>query len=307
MKNGWSALNRQWKEKKGVTTDMPGEDVFNFVGACHLSELIKQNEYETHRDMIRDLDEVFTVSDVANKAEYYRVRLKDKSGTNVMLARNNSPRRHEKAKHGYANRGNRDNRSKSKQETDSKPGEKPEGYKKSKSKRAEEPDDDEPETQKSSVRYVEPIDWTSRSYHMTVSKSTSDAASKTPHALVHGVNGRKRVPKTGKKPSAKNKSKAGRPKFKDRSSTGEGQGIGSNRSPREWIDPYHPHTCVRCDELRADCVCDKGHVTSNPDPDLKPAKSFAITARVPETKDQSAAKSIPDGYVSLESCSVLFP
>ena len=43
---------------------MPGEDLSNLVGACNLSELINKHEYDTHRDMIRDLDEEFTVSNL---------------------------------------------------------------------------------------------------------------------------------------------------------------------------------------------------------------------------------------------------
>ena len=48
-----------WKEKKSVETDIQGEDFFRFFGAYRLSKQIKQQEFETHRDMIPDLDKLF--------------------------------------------------------------------------------------------------------------------------------------------------------------------------------------------------------------------------------------------------------
>ena len=289
VKNGWSALNRQWKEKKGVTTDIPGEDVFQFFGACHLSELIKEHEFDTHRDMIRDLDEVFSVSDVANKAEYYRVRLKDKSGVNVMHAKNQS-RPSFKPKNGYGNRDNRRNRSKDKSEvSEEKPETQQEG-KKSKPKRPQD-SDDESEPKNSSVRYVDPIDWTSRSYHMSISTSKPTSAAKKGSTLTlePGINGRKRDAKPKKSSSRRSRAKTGQKcdpfrkgkpptktvasVFPIHSANGEGQGGNPYRTKYEWVDPDHPHTCWTCEELRADCVCDKSPATLDPDPTVKPRSS----------------------------------
>ena len=280
VKNGWSALNRQWKEKKKVSTDMPGEDVFNFVGACHLSELIKEHEYDTHRDMIRDLDEVFTVSDVSNKAEYYRVRLKSQNGSNVMMTRHHSARP-EKPKHGYGNRDNRRNRSKP-EVTEEKPEEKLEGTK-TKSTRQKDPEDDSP-SQSQAVRYVEPVDWTTRSYHTRVSTHKSENAKESSRALEHGVNGRKRAPLKKGKSKRKGKPPKSNGPSKQQNVANQfaiykvdvGGHEGNHFKPdRVKLDPYVPgvsRICYTCAEVLSVCKCDE-----EPDSDesclISPAQS----------------------------------
>ena len=292
VKNGWSALNRQWKEKKSVETDIPGEDVFRFFGACHLSELIKQQEFDTHRDMIRDLDEVFNVSDVANKGEYYRVRLKDKTGTSVYHTRN-EPRQNFKPKSGYGNRDNRQNRSKGKPEvTKEKPEVKPEG-KKSKPNRDSDSESDS-ENKEASVRYVQPMDWTTRSYHLRVSKSTPENAtesskktSKDPNTLVpgtsRGTNGPKR--KGNKKKSKGNRKGTFRRKPSQTKETAnmftiykvDGEGQQGNRFHQSRPDPYLPgvsRICWTCAEVPDLCKCDE-----ESDNDQSPANIDAVPAK----------------------------
>ena len=110
------------------------------------------------------------MSDIANKGEYYRVGLKDKTGTTVCHTRNEL-RKNFKPKTDYDNRDNRQNHSKGKPEvTKEKPEVKPEG-KKSKPNRDSDSVSDS-ETKEASLRYVQPMDLATRSYHMRVSKST---------------------------------------------------------------------------------------------------------------------------------------
>ena len=313
VKNGWSALNRQWKEKKKVSTDMPGEDVFNFVGACHLSELIKEHEYDTHRDMIRDLDEVFTVSDVSNKAEYYRVRLKSQNGSNVMMTRHHSARP-EKPKHGYGNRDNRRNRSKP-EVTEEKPEEKPEGTK-PKSTRQKDPEDDSP-SQSQAVRYVEPVDWTTRSYHTRVSTHKSESAKESSRALEHGVNGRKRAPL--KKPSKGKSKRKDKPKKSNGATrqngspqnktvanqfaiygvNGEGREGNRTKPDRAKFDPYIPgvsRICYTCAEVLSVCKCDE-----EPDSDesclISPAQSRPTSPVQP--RPTSPEFKVPSNWTQL--------
>ena len=255
---------------------MPGEDVFKFIGACHLSVLIKEHEYDIHRDMIRHLDEVFTVSDVSNKTEY-RVRLKSQIGSNVMVARHHSAKP-EKQKHGYGSRDNRRNRSKP-EVTEEKPDEKPEGTN-TKSNRQQDPDE-EPSTQ--SVRYVKPIDWTTRSYHTRVSTHKSENAKESSRALEHGVNGRKRAPlKKGKskrkgkpKSNGSSKQKTVANQFAIYKVDGGGREGNHSKPDRVKLDPYVPgvsRICYTCAEVLSVCKCDE-----EPDSDksclISPAQS----------------------------------
>ena len=178
LKNGWEVLNRTWKTEKQVETDMPGEEVFHFFGAIHLSEVIKQREYDTYTRMIKDFDKVFNASDVANKAEYYRGRLKPTGSTNILWNQDRSSKRNRDGNRGNrdgnrgGNRGgNRDdNRDKGRENKSDKDRDadktQADANKGRKSKKSTKQDTSNENKSKDGAQanLVKPVDWTSRAY-----------------------------------------------------------------------------------------------------------------------------------------------
>ena len=178
LKNGWEVLNRTWKTEKAVETDMPGEEVFHFFGAIHLSEVIKQREFETYSRMIKDFDKVFSASDVANKAEYYRGRLKPTGSTNILWNQDRSSKRNHNGNRGNrdgnrgGNRGgNRDdNRDKGREnnsdkgrDADKTQADANKGHKSKKSTKRDTSKENKPKDG-AQANLVKPADWTSRAY-----------------------------------------------------------------------------------------------------------------------------------------------
>ena len=174
LKNGWEVLNRTWKTEKQVENDMPGEEVFHFFGAIHLSEVIKQREYDTYTRMIKDFDKVFNASDVANKAEYYRGRLKPTGSTNILWNQDRSSKRNRGNRDGNrgGNRGgNRDdNRDKGRENKSDKDRDanktQADANKGHKSKKSTKRDTSKENKSKDGAQanLVKPVDWTSRAY-----------------------------------------------------------------------------------------------------------------------------------------------
>lgn len=75
IRTGFSAVNMQHKRINKCDTDISAEDLAHFFGALLLSNNIKTNFFELHRDMVRDLDNVLNAQQVAARGEYYRDRI----------------------------------------------------------------------------------------------------------------------------------------------------------------------------------------------------------------------------------------
>ena len=75
IRNGYVAMNAQWKKVKKVDTDIPGEQVALFFGMCYMTQHIKNADFQLYRDVIRDLDEVMDPNQLASRAEYFKDRV----------------------------------------------------------------------------------------------------------------------------------------------------------------------------------------------------------------------------------------
>ena len=106
IRNGYSAMNKQWKKVKQVDTDIPGEQVALFFGMCYMTQHIKNADFQLYRDVIRDLDEVMDPNQLASRAEYFKDRVGGPLVSNCLFGNRNVSRQEPKpdAKRGKQNK-----------------------------------------------------------------------------------------------------------------------------------------------------------------------------------------------------------
>ena len=95
IRNGYVAMNAQWKKVKKVDTDIPGEQVALFFGMCYMTQHIKNADFQLYRDVIRDLDEVMDPNQLASRAEYFKDRVGGPLVSNCLFGNRNGPRQKE--------------------------------------------------------------------------------------------------------------------------------------------------------------------------------------------------------------------
>ena len=95
IRNGYSAMNKQWKKVKQVDTDIPGEQVALFFGMCYMTQHIKNADFQLYRDVIRDLDEVMDPNQLASRAEYFKDRVGGPLVSNCLFGNRNGSRQTE--------------------------------------------------------------------------------------------------------------------------------------------------------------------------------------------------------------------
>ena len=96
IRNGYSAMNNQWKKVKQVDTDIPGEQVALFFGMCYMTQHIKNADFQLYRDVIRDLDEVMDPNQLASRAEYFKDRVGGPLVSNCLFGNRNVSRQEPK-------------------------------------------------------------------------------------------------------------------------------------------------------------------------------------------------------------------
>ena len=73
-----ATFKAMWEKEKKSGIEPSVDDAFLFFGGTHLFNIIREKEPETSRDMVNKLDNVFSATELAAKAEYYR----DQNGKN---------------------------------------------------------------------------------------------------------------------------------------------------------------------------------------------------------------------------------
>ena len=105
-----ATFKAMWEKEKKPGIEPSIDDAFLFFGGTHLFNIIREKEPETSRDMVHKLDTVFSATELAAKAEYYR----DQNGNSgqVLYGKNTQKR----------NPPNRRRASHAKKQTQEKPG-----------------------------------------------------------------------------------------------------------------------------------------------------------------------------------------
>ena len=67
-----ATFKAMWEKEKKPGIEPSIDDAFLFFGGTHLFNIIREKEPETSRDMVNKLDTVFSATELAAKAEYYR-------------------------------------------------------------------------------------------------------------------------------------------------------------------------------------------------------------------------------------------
>ena len=79
---GYGALNEQWKKTKNVQTDITGEATAQYFGMCFFVQVLKNKDYQLHKDIIKDLESCLDANQLASKCQWFR----DRVGPSAMSA-----------------------------------------------------------------------------------------------------------------------------------------------------------------------------------------------------------------------------
>ena len=72
---GYGALNEQWKKAKNVQTDITGEATAQYFGMCFFVQVLKNKDYQLHKDIIKDLESCLDANQLASKCQWFRDRV----------------------------------------------------------------------------------------------------------------------------------------------------------------------------------------------------------------------------------------